>query len=189
MKVTNTQAGPRGVNTIKGPVLVEPGETADVEIFEREKEHLEATGWFTVEGDYTPDRKTDKLSDLNSAAPEASAKITELESHIEVLQERVEWQSNALVTLRSDSDAKAFGFETEKRSLMSKVTELESEKIALASELESLRASSQKQPAPDREALKKQAADLGVSYAHNVTDAKLKELVDAKLASNSGSAS
>lgn len=189
MKVTNTQAGPRGVNTIKGPVLVEPGDTADVEILEREKDHLEATGWFLVEGTYSSENKTDKSSDLNSAAPEASAKITELESHIEVLQERVEWQSNALVTLRSESDAKAFGFETEKRSLMSKVTELESEKIALASELEGLRASSKQQPAPDREALKKQATELGVSYANNVTDAKLKELIDAKLASNAGSAS
>ncbi len=34
----------------------------------------------------------------------------------------------------------------------------------------------------DRDALKKQADDLGLEYAPNISTAKLKELVDAKLA-------
>ncbi|SFH29424.1 hypothetical protein [Ensifer sp. OV372] len=55
MKVTNTQAGARGVNTINGPVLIEPGDTVQVEIFAREKAHIEASKWFEVDGDYTDD--------------------------------------------------------------------------------------------------------------------------------------
>lgn len=35
---------------------------------------------------------------------------------------------------------------------------------------------------PTREELKQKAADLGIKHAHNVTDAKLAELIAAKLA-------
>lgn len=37
-------------------------------------------------------------------------------------------------------------------------------------------------PALDRDDLKKQAEELGLTYAQNIPTAKLKELVDAKLA-------
>ncbi|KSV95385.1 hypothetical protein [Sinorhizobium sp. GL28] len=53
MKVTNTQKGPRGVNAVNGPVLIEPGETVEVEIFDREKAHIEASNWFEIDGKYT----------------------------------------------------------------------------------------------------------------------------------------
>ncbi|TPL06679.1 hypothetical protein [Mesorhizobium sp. B2-4-11] len=46
MKVTNTQAGPRGLNTKTGPVLVEPGQSVDVEIDDAELKVAKATGWF-----------------------------------------------------------------------------------------------------------------------------------------------
>ena len=46
MKITNTQKGARGVNTKDGPVLIEPGETADVELSEAEAKIAKATGWF-----------------------------------------------------------------------------------------------------------------------------------------------
>ncbi|MER9677645.1 hypothetical protein [Mesorhizobium sp. M0208] len=32
MKVTNSQAGPRGINTTSAPVLIDPGQTVDVEV-------------------------------------------------------------------------------------------------------------------------------------------------------------
>lgn len=35
---------------------------------------------------------------------------------------------------------------------------------------------------PDRAELKKQAGELGITFARNITDDKLKELIDAKLA-------
>lgn len=59
LKIKNTQAGPRGVNGVKGPVLIDPGQTVDVEVFAREKEHIDATGWFEVKGEYAknPDDK------------------------------------------------------------------------------------------------------------------------------------
>lgn len=53
MKVTNTQKGPRGINTVSGPVLVDPDQTVEVEVYEREREHIEAAGWFKVSGGYT----------------------------------------------------------------------------------------------------------------------------------------
>jgi hypothetical protein len=52
LKITNTQAGPRGVNAVGGPVLLDPGQTVEVEVYAREKEHLDASGWFTIKGDY-----------------------------------------------------------------------------------------------------------------------------------------
>lgn len=46
MKITNTQKGPRGLNTKTGPVLVDPGETVDVEMIDDELKVSKATGWF-----------------------------------------------------------------------------------------------------------------------------------------------
>ncbi|MGX9120327.1 hypothetical protein ACWTU6_27230 [Mesorhizobium sp. BHbsci] len=46
MKVTNNQAGPRGLNTKAGPVLVDPGQTVDVEMEAAELKVAKATGWF-----------------------------------------------------------------------------------------------------------------------------------------------
>jgi hypothetical protein len=52
MKITNTQEGPRGINTVAGPMLVEPGQTVEAQVYARERAHIEAAGWFTVDGDY-----------------------------------------------------------------------------------------------------------------------------------------
>lgn len=46
MQVTNTQKGPRGINTAQGPVLIEPGQTVDVEVSEAELKVARASGWF-----------------------------------------------------------------------------------------------------------------------------------------------
>lgn len=132
MKITNTQPGPRGVNTVNGPVLVEPGETVEVEIFEREKEHLEAAAWFKIEGSYTANGKAAGSSDLKAAATDATAEIADL-----------------------------------KRQLAEKDAEIAALKAA---------------DEPDRDELKKQADELGIEYPSNVKTAKLKELIDAKLA-------
>jgi hypothetical protein len=82
MQITNTQPGPRGVNTINGPVLVEPGETVDVEVFEREKEHLEAAAWFTIEGSYTANINQAGSPDLKAAASGASEEIADLKRQL-----------------------------------------------------------------------------------------------------------
>ncbi|MER9829175.1 hypothetical protein NKJ51_12410 [Mesorhizobium sp. M0134] len=50
MKVTNNQAGPRGINTTSGPVLLDPGQTADVEMSSAELKVAKATGWFSFAG-------------------------------------------------------------------------------------------------------------------------------------------
>ncbi|TIN80709.1 hypothetical protein [Mesorhizobium sp.] len=55
LKITNTQKGPRGVNSVAGPVLIDPDQTVEVEVYAREKEHLEGTGWFNIKGSYKTD--------------------------------------------------------------------------------------------------------------------------------------
>lgn len=46
MKITNTSQGARGVNTKEGPVLIEPGQTVDVDLVDAERKVADATGWF-----------------------------------------------------------------------------------------------------------------------------------------------
>lgn len=131
MKITNNQAGPRGVNAIGGPVLIDPKQTVDVEVYAREKEHLEATGWFDIKGDYTDNPSDASAPALKDAASNASNEIDDLKKQ---LAER----DAELAKLKSDE--------------------------------------------PDRDDLKKQADELGIEYPANVKTAKLKELIDAKLA-------
>lgn len=93
MKVTNISQGPSGLNTKNGPVLIEPGETVDVELAEAELKVSKATGWFDINGKAA--KKDDGL---------------------------------------------------------------------------------------DRDKLKKQASELGLHYPGNLSNARLKEMIDAKLA-------
>lgn len=93
MKVTNISAGPRGLNTKNGPVLVEPKDTVEVEMSEAEYKVSKGTGWFEFSG------KAEKEDD-----------------------------------------------------------------------------------GVDRDELKAQAKELGIEHAGNISNAKLKELIDAKLA-------
>lgn len=46
MKITNVEKGPRGLNTKDGPILVEPGQSVDVDLSEAEAKIAKATGWF-----------------------------------------------------------------------------------------------------------------------------------------------
>lgn len=46
MQVTNTQPGPRGLNTLAGNVLVDPGQTVDVELSAAELASARKSGWF-----------------------------------------------------------------------------------------------------------------------------------------------
>ncbi|MHC2797181.1 hypothetical protein ACVINZ_006193 [Mesorhizobium jarvisii] len=52
LKITNTHKGPRGVNAVIGPVLLDPDQTIEVEVYVREQEHIEASGWFEISGEY-----------------------------------------------------------------------------------------------------------------------------------------
>ncbi|RVL09924.1 hypothetical protein [Sinorhizobium meliloti] len=82
MKITNTQPGPRGINTVNGPVLVEPGQTVEVEIFAREKAHIKASRWFEVEGDYTDDPGVTAAPTLKDAAQNVDAELDRLRAQL-----------------------------------------------------------------------------------------------------------
>lgn len=49
-KITNTQPGPRGVNAKGGIVMIDPGQTVDVDIDAGELENSRKTGWFEFDG-------------------------------------------------------------------------------------------------------------------------------------------
>ncbi len=51
MKLKNTQPGPRGLNTTSGTVLVEPGQTVDVDLSKEELAVAKKTGWFDIVAD------------------------------------------------------------------------------------------------------------------------------------------
>ena len=57
MKVTNIDKGPRGLNTKAGPVLVEPGQSVDVEMTAEELKVSRGTAWFEFEGKAATDDK------------------------------------------------------------------------------------------------------------------------------------
>ncbi|MEX2739923.1 hypothetical protein AB3480_00490 [Rhizobium mongolense] len=105
MKITNTQKGPRGVNAVSGPVLIEPNETVEIDVYAREKDHLEASRWFEIEGSYKDD-------------PEAAAAPTQVTltnsdgkdgvyipaSEFNAMRQGFEQQASDISTLRGEND-------------------------------------------------------------------------------------
>lgn len=134
MKITNIAPGPRGFNSVNGPVLLDPGAETEADIFEREQQHIEATQWFKVKGDYTPN-PDGPTAVLAQAAPAANEEIEAL-----------------------------------KKQLAAKDAEIEKLKAGGSGSTE-------------RDDLKKQADELGLQYPGNISNVKLKDLIDAKLAS------
>lgn len=83
MKFTNISAGPRGLNTKAGTVLVDPRQTIEVEIEAAEKKIALGSGWF-VEGDAPHTREE---SDVSLAA--LQAQIAERDSTISDLNKAI----------------------------------------------------------------------------------------------------
>ncbi|HEV2575125.1 MAG TPA: hypothetical protein VGU72_25550 [Beijerinckiaceae bacterium] len=46
MRVMNISSGPRGLNGVNGTVLLQPGESQDIEMTEVEEASSRKTGWF-----------------------------------------------------------------------------------------------------------------------------------------------
>lgn len=57
MKVTNIDKGPRGLNTKAGPVLVDPGQSVDVDMEDAELKVSKGTGWFEFGSKGSADEK------------------------------------------------------------------------------------------------------------------------------------
>jgi len=75
MKITNTQKGPRGLNAVSGQVLVDPGQTVDVELSAAELKIAKGTNWFTIEEVEPP---AEKPADTALGPAELLAKADEL---------------------------------------------------------------------------------------------------------------
>jgi hypothetical protein len=135
MQITNTERGPRGINTINGPVLVEPGQTIEADIFAREQKHIEASGWFSVDGDYT-----DNPSEVSIVSGSSTVSVASSSSELDELRKQLAEREAELAKLKADATPS------------------------------------------ERDELKKQASELGLEYPGNISNVKLKELIDAKLA-------
>lgn len=86
MKFTNTQRGPRGINTTLGSVLVGPGQSVEVDVYQREQQHIEAAGWFEVEGDYSPDPENSVAGASTSAVDDLRRQLAERDAELAALR-------------------------------------------------------------------------------------------------------
>lgn len=83
MKITNISAGPRGVNSVGGPVLVEPGATIEAKVYAREKNSIEASGWFKTSGSF---EDNPAMEEGKQALPDdVNAKIAKLTEQVSLL--------------------------------------------------------------------------------------------------------
>ena len=105
MKITNTQPGPRGVNTVAGPILVEPNQTIEAKVYAREREHIEAAGWFTIEGGYEADPSDGAVrGPMNDDASTKGALIAK-DQEIADLQQTVKAKDAEIVDLQQKLEA------------------------------------------------------------------------------------
>lgn len=109
MKITNTQSGPRGVNTVNGPVLVDPNKTIEADVYAREQAHIEAAGWFTIDGDY-------KANPEASGAPAAVSGDT---SEVDRLKAEIAAQAEEIAKLKKGDDDTAVNTAAEALALFS----------------------------------------------------------------------
>lgn len=54
MKITNISPGPRGIHTLAGSVILNPGQTIEADLSEVEHEGSKETGWFSFDGKADP---------------------------------------------------------------------------------------------------------------------------------------
>lgn len=160
MKITNTQSGPRGINAVIGAVMIAPGETVELDVYKREQQHIEAAGWFEVEGEYTPDPSASSSGQNVLSAPADAGRdgVYIPASEFNAMRETFERLQAENEQLRNQASANAAGQDTGTPG-----------------------ADGQDVPL-DRDALKAEAEKLEIDYPKNISTEKLKELIDAKKA-------
>lgn len=79
MRVTNTSQGPRGLNTKTGTVILDPGQSMDVELEDAEKKVADSTGWFAF-GAKAGIVKTAEEEAANLAAEEAQKEAARVQA-------------------------------------------------------------------------------------------------------------
>lgn len=108
MKFTNISGGPRGLNTKTGAVLVEAGQSVDVDLEAAEKKVALGSGWF-VEGD-APKTKAESdvsLAALQAQLAERDATITGLNKAVTDRDQTIDGLKAELAALQAPAPAGA----------------------------------------------------------------------------------
>ncbi|WP_018900415.1 hypothetical protein [Rhizobium sp. 2MFCol3.1] len=147
MKFTNTQPGPRGINTVNGPILVDPKETVEVEVYAREQQHIEATQWFEVKGSYTdnpgapsaPSAKaaasgeTDEIKGLRKQLADREAELAKLKANAKQDEEPPKTAAEVLA-MASNPEVQFMTFKAAATKLLGDKTPAKKDEIVAALE-------------------------------------------------------
>lgn len=180
MKITNNSEALQGINTVSGVVFLRPGETRDLDVNDVESALLRRHSFLSVEVEGTIEQFT---------APGGKEEIA-------ALHDQVSAKDDEIVALKQGVVAKDDEIVSLKRDLAAKDDEI----AKLKGELAATRGvdltagvvvsgggggandADEHEPSSERDELKKQAGELGITFARNVTTDKLRALIDAKLA-------
>jgi PHD/YefM family antitoxin component YafN of YafNO toxin-antitoxin module len=107
MKIKNISEGARGFNAVSGPIMLNPGEEIDAKVYEREKEHLEATQWFEVDGDYVanPDSKATEAAQVTVTSVDGKDGVYIPASEFNAMREGFERQNAEIDRLNQENAA------------------------------------------------------------------------------------
>ncbi|MBY2986382.1 hypothetical protein [Rhizobium leguminosarum] len=146
MKFTNTQKGPRGLNAISGPVLVDPGQTVEVDVYAREQQHIEAAGWFDIDGSYTDNPGTSAGPALKAVAADTASELDGLKKQLadrdaEIAKLKAKQQPDEepktaaeVLAMAADSNVQFMTFKSAAQKLLGEKTPAKKDEIIAALE-------------------------------------------------------
>lgn len=104
MKITNLTPGVRGINTVTGPVLVDPKGTIEAKVYEREKQHIEATQWFEIDGDYEPNPGQSSASQVTVNGGDGKDGVYIPAAEFNSMRSAFEDQATVITKLRTENE-------------------------------------------------------------------------------------
>jgi hypothetical protein len=153
--IKNTSRAPQGVHTVEGLQFIEPGETRTLDVATGYLPRLKKLAFFELGEDIDrPPTEEDIATWSREQLVEATMDGVR-EELVRASDDDLRKALAAMYSRRDDRDPLDHDGDGKKGGAVPS----------------------------DREDLKKQAAELGLEYPRNITNEKLKELIDAKLAS------
>lgn len=155
MKVTNNSKAPQGLHTVHGLRYLQPGESKELELDTKHAERAGRLEFLKLKGDPVE----------VSSADEGIAAGTSTADGVFLKAEEFNRMRESFESLTADN-----------KSLREQLAERDAE-------IAKLKGGKPDDDKPsERDELKKQADELKLEYPGNISNAKLKEMIDAKLA-------